>query len=77
MAWAARPTGKRGRQPVCSDAAAQACPTMQASFGMALRQTTVRVESLPGLIGLDWGLRDVSTLGRRQTTLDVHIPHRA
>jgi hypothetical protein len=26
--WEARPTGKRGRQPACSDAAIRSCPTM-------------------------------------------------
>jgi Transposase DDE domain len=29
MAWAALPTGKRGRQPVCTDAAVQTCLTMK------------------------------------------------
>ena len=38
MAWAAQPTGKRGRQPACSDAAVQTCLTMKVLFGMALRQ---------------------------------------
>ena len=34
MIWAAKPTGKRGRQPVCSDAAVQTCLTMKVLFGM-------------------------------------------
>ena len=76
MAWAAKPTGKRGRQPVYSDAAVQTCLTMKVLFGMALRQTTGFVESLLGLIGLDWDVPDFSTLGRRQKTLAVNIPHR-
>ena len=38
MAWAAQPTGKRGRQPVYSDAAVRTCLTMKVLFGMALRQ---------------------------------------
>ena len=54
MAWAAQPTGKRGRQPIYSDAAVQTCLTMKVLFGMALRQTTGFVESLLCLIGLDW-----------------------
>jgi hypothetical protein len=29
MTWAAQPTGKRGRQPVYSDAAVQTCLTMK------------------------------------------------
>ena len=38
MIWAANPTGKRGRQPVYSDAAVQTCLTMKVLFGIALRQ---------------------------------------
>ena len=76
MAWAAKPTGKRGRQPVYSDAAVQTCLTMKVLFGMALRQTTGFVESLLRLIGLDWDVPDFSTLSRRQKTLAVNIPHR-
>ena len=77
MAWAAKPTGKRGRQPLYSDAAVQTCLTMKVLFGMALRQTTGFVESLLCLIGLDWGVPDFTTLSRRHETLAVNIPHRA
>ena len=76
MPWAAKPTGKRGRQPVYSDAAVQTCLTMKVLFGMALRQTTGFVESLLRLIGLDWDVPDFSTMSRRQKTLAVNIPHR-
>ena len=76
MAWAAPPTGKRGRQPVYTDAAVQTCLTMKVLFGMALRQTTGFVESLLRLVGLDWDVPDFSTLSRRQKTLAVNIPHR-
>jgi hypothetical protein len=76
MAWAAKPTGKPGRQPVYSDAAVQTCLTMKVLFGMALRQTTGFVESLLDLIGLDWDVPDFSTLSRRQKTLAVNIAHR-
>ena len=76
MAWEAQPTGKRGRQPLYSDAAVQTCLTMTVFFGMALRQTTGFVESLLQLIGLDWAVPDFSTLSRRQKTLAVNIPHR-
>ena len=54
MVWAAKPTGKRGRQAVYSDAAVQTCLTMKTPFGLALPQTTGFVESLLRLIGLDW-----------------------
>lgn len=43
---------------------------------MALRQTTGFVESLLGLIGLDWEVPNFSTLSRRQKTLKVNIPYR-
>jgi hypothetical protein len=76
MAWAAQPTGKRGRQPVYIDAAVQTCLTMKVLFSMALRQTTGFVESLLCLIGLDWDVPDFSTLSRRQKTLAVNITHR-
>jgi len=76
MVWAAKPTGKRGRQPFFSDAAVQTCLTMKVLFGMALRQTTGFVESLLRLVGLDWDVPYFSTLSRRQKTLAVNIPHR-
>jgi hypothetical protein len=75
MSWAAQPTGKRGRQPIYSDAAVQTCLTMKVLFGMALRQTTGFVESLLRLIGLDWDVPDFSTLSRRQKTLAVNLLH--
>ena len=43
---------------------------------MSTRQTAGFVESLLGLIGLDWGVPDFSTLSRRQRTLMVNIPFR-
>lgn len=76
MTWAAKATGKRGRQPIYSDPAIQPCLTMKVLFGMALRQTTGFVESLLHLTGLDWAVPDFSTLSRRQKTLAVNIPFR-
>ena len=52
--WLAPPTGRRGRQPVFTDAAIQTCLTMKALFGLSLRQTTVMVTNLLKLAGLDW-----------------------
>jgi Transposase DDE domain len=74
--WLAAATGKRGRQPVFTDAAIQACLTLKALFGLPLRQTTGMVASLPDLAGLDWPVPDFSTLSRRQKTLAVNIPNR-
>jgi len=76
MRWGAAPTGKRGRQQTYSDAAVQTCLTMKVLFGMALRQTTGFVESLPRLVGLDWTVPDFSTLSRRRKALAVNIPFR-
>ena len=76
MTWEGAPNGKRGRQRTYSDTAIQTCLTMKVLFGMALRQTTGFVESLLGLIGLDWSVPDFATLSRRQRTLMVNIPYR-
>jgi hypothetical protein len=76
MSWGAKPTGRRGRQKTCSDAAVQTCLAMKVLFGMALRQTTGFVGSQLKLIGLDWPVPDYSTLSRRQKTLAVNIPYR-
>ena len=74
--WHAVPSGKRGAQPVYSDAAIQACLTVKVLFGLPLRQTTGFVASLLKLVGLDWPVPDYSTLCRRQKTLAVQLPYR-
>ena len=76
MVWTPPPSGKRGRQRRFSDAAIQTCLTLKVLFGMPLRQTTGFVESLPRLIGLEWAVRDFSTLCRRRRTLNVSLPYR-
>jgi len=76
MAWFAAPTGKRGRQPVFSDAAIQTCLMLKALFGLPLRQTTGLVASLIKVAGLDWPTPDFSTLCRRQKGLDVMVGYR-
>lgn len=76
MSWDAVPTGRRGRQQTCSDAAIRTCLTMKVLFGMALRHTTGFVERLLRLVGLDWTVPDFSTLSRRQKTLAINIPYR-
>lgn len=76
MEWKAAPSGRRGRQQVFSDTAIQTCLTMKVMFGMALRQATGFVESLLGLMGLDWKVPDFSTLCRRQKSLVVDIASR-
>lgn len=70
------PTGKRGRQAVFTDTAIQACLTLTALFGLALRQATGMVASVLDLAGLDWPVPDFSTPCRRQKTLTVNISYR-
>ena len=76
IVWTPPPSGKRGRQQQFSDAAIQTCLTLKVLFGMPLRQTTVFVQSLLRLVGLDWATPDFSTLCRRQQTLNVSLPYR-
>ena len=76
MVWKAAPSGKRGRQQTFSDAAIQACLTIEVLFALPLRQTTGFVASLRQLMGLDWPVPDYSTLCRRQRTLAVPLPYR-
>ena len=79
------PSGKHGAQPVYSDAAIQACLTVEVPFGLPLRQSEPMVRetlangfvaSLLKLVGLDWQVPDDSTLCRRQKTLAVQLPYR-
>ena len=76
VAWFAAPTGKRGRQPIFSDAAIQTCLMLKALFGLPLRQTTGLVASLIKVAGLDGPTPNFSTLRRRQKGLDVMIGYR-
>ncbi len=50
--------------------------TLKALFGLPLLQTTGLVASPLKLAGLDWSVRDFSTLCRRQKGLAVAIPYR-
>ena len=74
--WQASPSGKRGAQPVYSDAAIQACLMIKVFFGLPLRQTTGFVASLLKLVDLDWPVPDLSTVCRRQRALAVQLPYR-
>ena len=60
--WHAAPSGKRGAQPVYSDAAIQACLTVKVLFGLLLRQATGFVASLLEMVGLDWPVPDFGAL---------------
>lgn len=76
MQWLAAPTGKRGRQPVFTDAAIQFCLSIKCLFGLPLRQSLGLVESLLRLAGTQWPIPDYSTLSRRQRNLKVQLPYR-
>jgi hypothetical protein len=73
IAWEPPPRGKRGRQCQFSDAAIQACLTLKVLLAMPLRHTSGFVESLLRSAGLDWAVREDSTLCRRQRTLNVSL----
>lgn len=68
MHWYAPATGKRGRQPVFSDAIIQFCLSIKSLFSLALRQSQVMVESSLRLAGLDFWVPDFSTVWRRPST---------
>ncbi len=76
MPWRAAPSGKRGAQPAYSDAAVQACLTVEVLFGLPLRWTTGFGASLLKLADLDWPVPDVPALCRRQRILAVQLPYR-
>ena len=76
MQWYAPATGKRGRQPIFSDAAIQFCLSIKSLFSLPLRQSLGMVESLLRLAGLDWKVPDFSTVCRRQKHLSVKLPYR-
>ncbi len=77
MVWEAEAPSRRGRQQTYNDAAIKAYLTFKFFFGLPLRQTTGFVESLLKRVGLDWSVRNFSTLCRRQRTLSVAIPYTA
>lgn len=76
MVWTPPPSGTRVRQRRFSDAAIQACLTLKVLFGMPLRQTTGFVKSLLKLVELDGAVPNLSTLCRRQRTLNVRLTYR-
>jgi hypothetical protein len=76
MEWLAAPSGRRGRPATFSDAAIQACLTLNALFGLPLRQASGMVASLLKLAKLHWPVPDYSTLCRRQKDMTVSIPCR-
>lgn len=66
LVWSAAPNGQRGRSTTFTDAAIQTCRRLKALFGLPLLQTTGLVTSPLELAGLDWSVRDFSTLCRRR-----------
>ncbi len=71
------PTGTSGRQPVYSDKAIQTCLMVQCSSAGRLDGRPASMRACPGwLIGLEWGVPDVSILCRQRRTLRVNSPYR-
>jgi hypothetical protein len=70
-AWTPPQTGKRGAQPVYSDAAIETALTFRLLFHLALRQTEGFLGSILRLMGLDLPCPDHTTLSRRHATVEV------
>src|SRR3989344_7665276 len=66
--WYAKPTGKRGAQPLYSDLAVTSALKIGKVYGQKLRQTEGLVTSLFGLMRLDLDAPDYSILARRSET---------
>ena len=73
MAWTAASSSRPGRPRRFSDSAIELCLTLKVLFGLALRQVTRLVASLPKLAKLDWPVPDYTMLCRRQKTLTVAL----
>ena len=71
MRWHGSSSGKRGRTPVCSDAAVQFCLTIKGLFNLPLRETMGMAQSLLKLSGLNWQAPNFSTVSWRQKHLSV------
>jgi hypothetical protein len=72
--WEAKPTGKRGAQPLYSDLAITSTLTIGKVYGQKLRQTQGLVDSLFNLMRLDLDVPNYTTLSRRGATVTVHLP---
>jgi hypothetical protein len=72
--WYARPTGRRGRQPVYSDLAITFCLTIRALFDLPLRGCQGLLESVLSDLGLP--VPDYSVMCRRAPGLEVRLPIR-
>lgn len=72
--WPARANGRRGAQPVYSNAAILITRQIGIVFKQNLRQTEGLVVSLVKAIGLDLSVPDFTTLSRRSESLKVPLP---
>lgn len=74
--WYARPSGKRGAQPVYTDTAITVTLQFGKVFGQKLRQTEGFVRSLFTILRLPCRVPDASTLCRRGKNVPVKLPKR-
>lgn len=74
--WYARPSGKRGAQPVYTDTAITVTLQFGKVFGQKLRQTEGFVRSLFTIMHLQLKVPDASTLCRRGKNVPVKLPKR-
>jgi len=72
--WRAKPSGKRGAQPLYSDLAITSTLKLGKVYGQKLRQTEGLVGSLFSLMHLDLDVPNYSTLSRRGETVVVKLP---
>ncbi len=70
-AWNAEPNGKRGGQPKFSDLAIETALSLRLVFKQGLRQTKGLVESIFGMMDLDFSVPDHSTLSRRGEVITI------
>lgn len=74
--WYARPSGKRGAQPVYTDTAITVTLQFGKVFGQKLRQTEGFVRSLFTIMRIQRKVPDASTLCRRGKHMPVKLPKR-
>lgn len=65
---------QRGRQKTYSDTAIEVALTLQAVYGLALRQTQGFLESILKLMDIVLPVPDYSTLSRRRAGMEIELP---
>ena len=69
--WYAKPTGKKGAQPVYTDLAIESSLSLRLVFKQALRQTEGLVNSIFKIMAVDLSSPDHSTLSKRGAVIPI------